>query len=131
MRALWPERQNCSHNVSQKVKRIRSFSDSGPYSIAGEIRVLRSHFSDRSGSRDQNCSIASVCVVIHFRSHFKSLHLLHQGGAKGGRQKEFDHFFFRDSFGHFLVTFSDASVTFLVAFLPDSFCRTPFVARRL
>ena len=51
-----------------------------------------------------------------------------QGVAKGGRQKEFDHFFrFRDSFGHFLVTFSDASGTFFVTFfakllLPDSFC---------
>ena len=36
-------------------------------------------------------------------------------------------FRFRDSFGHFLVTFSDASVTFFVTFfakllLPDSFC---------
>ena len=29
---------------------------------------------------------------------------------------------------HFSVTFSDASVTFLVTFLPNSFCRTPFAA---
>ena len=27
MRALWSDRPNCSHNVSQKVKRIRRFSD--------------------------------------------------------------------------------------------------------
>ena len=27
MRALWSDRQNCSHNVSQKVKRIRRFSE--------------------------------------------------------------------------------------------------------
>ena len=27
MRALWSERPNCSHNVSQKVKCIRCFSD--------------------------------------------------------------------------------------------------------
>ena len=27
MRALWPDRQNCSHNVFQKVKCIRRFSD--------------------------------------------------------------------------------------------------------
>ena len=27
MRALWSDRQNCSHNVSQKVKRIRRLSD--------------------------------------------------------------------------------------------------------
>ena len=52
-----------------------------------------------------------------------------QGAAKGVRQKEFDHFFrFRDAFGHFSVTFSDASVTFFVTFLPNSFCRTPFAA---
>ena len=30
--------------------------------------------------------------------------------------------------GHFLVTFSDASVTFFITFLPNSFCRTPFAA---
>ena len=29
MRALWPDRRNCSHNVSQKVKRIRRLSDNG------------------------------------------------------------------------------------------------------
>ena len=28
MRALWSSRQNCSHNVSQKLKRIRRFSES-------------------------------------------------------------------------------------------------------
>ena len=28
MRALWSDRPNCSHNVSQKVKRIRRLSDS-------------------------------------------------------------------------------------------------------
>ena len=27
MRALWSDRPNCSHNVSQKVKRIRRLSD--------------------------------------------------------------------------------------------------------
>ena len=39
---------------------------SRPYSIAGEIRVIRSHFADRSKSRDQSFSIASVCVVLDF-----------------------------------------------------------------
>ena len=29
MRALWSDRPNCSHNVSQKVKRIRRFSEVG------------------------------------------------------------------------------------------------------
>ena len=37
-------------------------------------------------------------------------------------------FCFQDSFGHFLVTFSDASDTFFVTFLSNSFCRTPFAA---
>ena len=37
---------------------------SRPYSTAGEIRVMRSHLSDRSKWRDQNFSIASVCVVV-------------------------------------------------------------------
>ena len=27
MRALWSDRPNCSHNVSQKVKRSRRFSE--------------------------------------------------------------------------------------------------------
>ena len=27
MRALWPDRPNCSHNVSQKLKRIRRLSE--------------------------------------------------------------------------------------------------------
>ena len=30
MRALWSDRQNCSHNVSQKIKRIRHFSADFP-----------------------------------------------------------------------------------------------------
>ena len=30
MRALWSDRQNCSHNVSHKVKRIRRLSEKGP-----------------------------------------------------------------------------------------------------
>ena len=31
MRALWSDRPNCSHNVSQKVKRIRCFSEIDGY----------------------------------------------------------------------------------------------------
>ena len=47
----------------------------------------------------------------------------HSKRPTGVPQKEFFH--------HFLVTFCslfDASVTFLVTFLSNSFCRTPFVA---
>ena len=67
--------------------------------------------------RDKNC-LGAIFAPGH-----------HQGAAKGVRQKEFDHFFrFRDAFGHFSVTFSDASVTFFRHFLPNSFCRTPFAS---
>ena len=62
--------------------------------------------------RDENCHKMSPTSGCRKRR-----------SAKGGRQKEFDRFF-----GHFLVSFSDASVTFFVTFLPDSFCRTPFAA---
>ena len=34
MRALWSDRQNCSHNVSQKVKRIRRLSESSNFLMA-------------------------------------------------------------------------------------------------
>ena len=42
-----------------------------------------------------------------------------------GKRSSVTFFRFRDSFGHFLVTFSDASLTFFITFLPNSFCRTP------
>ena len=46
------------------------------------------------------------------------------GCRKGGRQKSgLDHFWFH--FGPLCGHFSDASVIVLVAFLPNSFCRTP------
>ena len=38
MRALWSDRQNCSHNVSQKVKRIRRFSDSSQPLLRASVR---------------------------------------------------------------------------------------------
>ena len=45
MRALWPDRGNCSHNVSQRFKRIRNVS--GAFAISVGIsaefldRILR------------------------------------------------------------------------------------------
>ena len=33
MRAIWSARQNCSHNVSQKVKHIRRLSDKGGVAV--------------------------------------------------------------------------------------------------
>ena len=47
-----------------------------------------------------------------------------QGAAKEvGKRSSITFFRFRHSFGHFLVTFSDASVTFFV-----TLCQTPFAA---
>ena len=37
MRALWSDRPNCSHNVSQKVKRIRRLSETVPSNINTEF----------------------------------------------------------------------------------------------
>ena len=42
MRALWSDRQNCSHNVSQKVKRIRHLSDKKPFTRVSQ-RVMGAH----------------------------------------------------------------------------------------
>ena len=39
MRALWSDRQNYSHNVSQKVKRIRCFSEGSETSGHGVAKV--------------------------------------------------------------------------------------------
>ena len=44
MRALWSDRPNCSHNVSQKVKRIRRFSELlslASLEVASRHRVLQ------------------------------------------------------------------------------------------
>ena len=74
------------------------------------------------------CEKREVCVSNSKSMALRNFHVF-RVLQKGGRQKEFDHFFrFRDAFGHFLLTFSDASGTFFVTFLPDSFCRTPFAA---
>ena len=39
MRALWSDRQNCSHNVSQKVKRIRRLSEQRTQGLHGPISL--------------------------------------------------------------------------------------------
>ena len=48
-----------------------------------------------------------------------------------GKRSSITFFRFRDAFGHFSVTFSDASVTFFVTFLPNSFCWSPFAAGQI
>ena len=47
MRALWSERRNCSHNVSQKVKRIRRFSEK-----RGSVREPSSDSFESGHSRE-------------------------------------------------------------------------------
>ena len=54
--------------------------------------------------------------------------LLRMPQKECGKRSSITFFRLRDAFGHFSVTFSDASVTFFVTFLPNSFCRTPFAA---
>ena len=40
MRAFWSDKQNCSHNVSQKVKRIRRPSDKrGKQEVTAEVKL--------------------------------------------------------------------------------------------
>ena len=58
MRALWSDRPNCSHNVSQKVKRIRHISEK----------------SDMHTQRTQPCkknhsAIANLLRVVNLLSH--------------------------------------------------------------
>ena len=56
MRALWSDRENSSHNASQKFKRIRRVSDSFLVSPYGDMRILglKAPFS-RVGFRPQPC----------------------------------------------------------------------------
>ena len=54
MRALWSDRQNCSHNVSQKVKRTRRLSDMWEFRSRNLLRKdlplvfweLKGHFAE-------------------------------------------------------------------------------------
>ena len=54
MRALWSDRPNCSHSVSQKVKRIRRFSEFGENfgeSFGNFVLNVASFFSETSFRR--------------------------------------------------------------------------------
>ena len=48
---------------------------SRPHPIAGEIRVIRSHFFRSQKIARSELSIARICVVMRLRSHFNVLHL--------------------------------------------------------
>ena len=51
MRVLWSDRQNCSHDASPKVKRIRRFSDKGAAKAScGETVVQKGVFGESVSS---------------------------------------------------------------------------------
>ena len=67
MRALWSDRPNCSHNVSQKVKRIRRVSDyrgSGMVGCGVTFFFAGSEFSisepEMHGRKHSFCRIAEI-----------------------------------------------------------------------
>ena len=97
---------------------------------------------DNVESGRSNMSISADCTetAAHLENHasvdalrtiddtFHTARCFRVPQKECGKRSSITFFHFRDSFGHFLVTFSDASVTFFVTFLPNSFCRTPFAA---
>ena len=92
MRALWSDKQNCSHNVSQKVKRIRRFSDlrengrlANGYFVNGYFELQcakQKHYLQRIGSlAHQNRTIA---IASDFRvDGAKSPEIPQQEGVLG------------------------------------------------
>ena len=81
--------------------------------------------SMRCGSCCSSCYIQSIwshfgVILESFLSQFFRV-----PQKECGKRSSITFFRFRDAFGHFSVTFSDAFVTFFVTFLPDSFCGRP------
>ena len=76
MRALWSDRQICSHNVSQKLKRIRRLSEfeektsailrgsSGGFCdglfLFGEWGILRRIFATKGFPWNRSCSLRGL-----------------------------------------------------------------------
>ena len=58
MRALWSDRQNCSHKVSRIYKRIKRFSDFSPISrrLMPVTIILEGVFVHRARNRLCNCN---------------------------------------------------------------------------
>ena len=76
MRALWSDRPNCSHNVSQKVKRIKRFSDQTPIFAALQVPkgLSRTDFSTESDSVVFCYSVVnSLRIVIHYSKYSESV----------------------------------------------------------
>ena len=54
MRAIWSDKRNCSHSVSQKCKRIRRFSDQDWVSADTELRPHLWGIGDKVVCREKN-----------------------------------------------------------------------------
>ena len=77
MRALWSDRPNCSHNVSQKVKRIRRFSEEGCSRSSGQIvgqprkrecRQMSDQERSNSGSHWSGFAIFRPAILTFYTS---------------------------------------------------------------
>ena len=76
MRALWSERPNCSHNVSQKVKRIRCFSDNfyifgnpGPLQISSVCQAFRLDGIQTNLKQDSDTNSDNIPTTDQVRSY--------------------------------------------------------------
>ena len=75
MRALWSDRQVCSHNVSQKVKRIRRFSElftirkRAEYCFESTVSEKRTHRASLSfGANSVSSEKNSVSLLWHTKN---------------------------------------------------------------
>ena len=66
MRALWSDRPNCSHNVSQKLERIRRFSDLFEFSREILREIWREFCRIFSDTQNKGGSKNSVKISEHF-----------------------------------------------------------------
>ena len=64
MRALWSDRPNCSHNVSQEVKRMRRFSDSKVRAIELMQTVLGHHPNSKRNADGVRSNLGALMVPI-------------------------------------------------------------------
>ena len=123
-----PDENGANEEFAFHTHRTRAL---GPQSRTSERRKWRVslrhyHGLPKASSADPIYPVPNRnCRKITAFSNHKVKNRKLQGDAKGGRQKELDHFFI---FGHLSVTFSDAFVSFFVTFLPDPLCWTPFTA---
>ena len=65
MRALWLDRPNCSHNVSQKAQRIRRFSDRLQLHFQKLLKVqVQFLVINPKPISDCKCNLQSVSAIL-------------------------------------------------------------------